>query len=141
MNDDRVIAGETAHVAGVTHDPSPFTALGVFAGIGAAVQHRLGRASLDGLRIAVQGAGSVGTHLCRLLHDAGATLSVADVDRAAVRHEVALTAARLRHDAPQSVHPSLRREPLIRPLQREMLPCPGSSRCSRARSVPSVPSQ
>ena len=62
-------------------DPSPVTALGVFLGIESAVKARLGRNDLAGIRVAVQGVGNVGLHLCRLLHEAGATLTVADVNR------------------------------------------------------------
>lgn len=62
-------------------DPSPITAYGVCLGIEAAVRFRLGRDSLDGIRVAVQGVGHVGLHLCRLLHAAGASLVVADVNR------------------------------------------------------------
>ncbi len=72
-------------------DPSPWTALGVFLGIQTAAGARLGQSSLDGVRVAVQGVGHVGLHLCRLLHEAGAKLVVADVDPdhlAAVRDEM-----------------------------------------------------
>ncbi|NBC22093.1 MAG: amino acid dehydrogenase, partial [Gammaproteobacteria bacterium] len=62
-------------------DPSPWTALGLFLGIRAAVETKLGTDSLDGIRVAVQGVGHVGWHLCRLLRDAGAGLIVADVNR------------------------------------------------------------
>jgi leucine dehydrogenase len=70
---------KSGHSAG--GDPSPITALGVFYGIESAAKARLGADSLQGLRIAVQGVGHVGLHLCRLLHAAGATLLVSDVDR------------------------------------------------------------
>ena len=62
-------------------DPSPWTADGVFLGLQAAVQHRLGLGSLDGLRVAVQGIGKVGYDLCRQLHAAGAQLTVSDVNQ------------------------------------------------------------
>jgi leucine dehydrogenase len=60
-------------------DPAPKTALGVFLGLKAAVKFRFGRADLEGLRIAVQGVGGVGYHLCRLLAAEGVRLFVADV--------------------------------------------------------------
>jgi leucine dehydrogenase len=60
-------------------DPSPKTALGVYLGIKAAVKFRMGRSDLEGLRIAVQGVGGVGYHLCRLLSNEGVELRVADV--------------------------------------------------------------
>jgi leucine dehydrogenase len=61
-----------------TGDPSAFTARGVYAGLRAAVRHRLGRDSIAGLRVAVQGVGSVGWELCRQLRADGAALVVAD---------------------------------------------------------------
>lgn len=66
--------------AGVGGDPSPFTARGVLYGIEAAVAFRLARRDLDGVRVAVQGLGSVGMTLCGLLHGRGARLVVADLD-------------------------------------------------------------
>ena len=62
-------------------DPSPMTALGVFLGIRAAAKARLGADSLQDVRVAVQGVGNVGLNLCRLLHKAGARLTIADVNR------------------------------------------------------------
>lgn len=59
-------------------DPGPKTALGVFLGLKAAVRFRLGRVSLEGLKVAVQGLGGVGYPLCRLLAAEGAALLVAD---------------------------------------------------------------
>jgi len=59
-------------------DPGPKTALGVFLGLKAAVRFRLGRSSLEGLKVAVQGLGGVGYPLCRQLAAEGASLLVAD---------------------------------------------------------------
>ena len=78
----------TDHVVGVTGgagDPSNSTAHGVFIGIRAAVRYKLGRDTLDGLHVAVQGVGHVGRFLCEYLHKAGARLTVTDIDRAALR--------------------------------------------------------
>ncbi len=63
-------------------DPGPFTSKGVFLGIKAAVAHKLGRHSLEGVHVAVQGTGSVGGGAARLLAEAGARLTLADVDAA-----------------------------------------------------------
>jgi leucine dehydrogenase len=81
----------TRHVAGIhdkpsdegtrSGDPSPATAYGTFIGIQAAVKERLGRDSLDGLRVAVQGVGNVGFDLARQLKEAGARLWVTDIHR------------------------------------------------------------
>ena len=79
---------ETSYVSGLPQsgesaggDPSPWTALGVFLAIEAAARVRLDRNSLDGLRVAVQGVGHVGLHLCKMLHEAGASVIAADVNR------------------------------------------------------------
>ncbi|MDJ0813331.1 MAG: Glu/Leu/Phe/Val dehydrogenase [Woeseiaceae bacterium] len=92
VEDMRSVKEQTDYVSGLPRsgdeaggDPSPMTALGVFQGIEAAVRFRLGKDSLEGVRIAVQGVGSVGLHLCRLLHEAGAELTVADVNRESLR--------------------------------------------------------
>jgi len=81
----------TRHVAGIhdkpsdagtrSGDPSPATAYGTFIGIKAAVKERLGRDSLEGLRVAVQGVGNVGFDLARQLKAAGAQLWVTDIHR------------------------------------------------------------
>jgi leucine dehydrogenase len=68
--------------AGGSGTSAPDTALGVFHGIRAAVAHALGVTDLDGRTVAIQGAGAVGGALARLLAEAGATLVLADVDRA-----------------------------------------------------------
>jgi leucine dehydrogenase len=87
--DLKLVALETRHVAGIADkpagngmrsgDPSPATALGVFIGLRATVEYRLGRSDLAGLRVAIQGLGSVGYRLARLLHEAGAALWVTDL--------------------------------------------------------------
>lgn len=85
--DMAVAATRTAYVTSTSEDadPSPWTALGVYRGIQAAVRHKLGRDDLDGLRIALQGVGHVGYPLARYLHDAGAQLIVSEVDRSKAR--------------------------------------------------------
>lgn len=69
------VAGE-GHAGG---DPGPFTARGIYLGIKAAVAHQLGRDQLAGVHVAVQGTGSVGGRLARLLAADGARLTLADV--------------------------------------------------------------
>lgn len=94
VDDVQIMGRETAHVAGLAKghdasgDPSPFTAYGVHLGIKAAVRHRLGADGLKGVRVAVQGLGNVGGHLARRLHEEGAALVVADIDKAAVARAV-----------------------------------------------------
>src|SRR5690606_34619646 len=91
--DMAIVRRMTRHVAGLpgaggAGDPGPTTALGVLHGIRAAVRHKLGRRSLKGCSVAVQGLGSVGYRLCQLLHGEGACLTVADIDRSRVERAV-----------------------------------------------------
>jgi len=65
-------------------NPAPFTALGTFLGIKAAVKFKLGKDDLAGIKVAVQGLGSVGYNLCEQLHAAGAELIVTDINQAAL---------------------------------------------------------
>ena len=82
------IARQTKYVAGlpvetgVGGDPGPHTSLGVFLGIKAAVKRALGKDSLDGLHLALQGAGSVAGGVARHAAAEGARLTIADVDSA-----------------------------------------------------------
>jgi len=69
---------------GKSGNPAPFTALGTFLGIKASVKYKLGRDELKGLKVAVQGLGSVGYGLCEHLHNAGAELFVTDINQAAL---------------------------------------------------------
>ena len=89
------IAKETGHVAGssaTTGDPSPWTALGVFLAMEAAVRHRWG-GGLKGRTVSVAGLGNVGANLCRRLAAAGAQLVVSDIREDAVRRIVEATGA------------------------------------------------
>jgi len=89
MSEDRmkVIATRTRHVSGLPAaagsaggDPGPFTALGVYLGIKAAATRALGVADMAGVHVAVQGVGSVGGSVARLLAADGARLTIADVN-------------------------------------------------------------
>jgi len=79
-----VLAVEAKRVFSGTQDPSPLTALGVLESIRAAVAFVDGSPSLEGRRIAVQGAGHVGEPLIRHLAEEGAKLVISDVDRTKV---------------------------------------------------------
>lgn len=81
------IAQQTSYVAGlpvaegaVGGDPGPHTSYGVYLGVKAAVKRALGKDSLAGLHIAIQGAGSVAGGLARRAAAEGARLSIADID-------------------------------------------------------------
>lgn len=83
------ISKRTSHVCGlpaedgsVGGDPGPFTAMGIYHGIRAAVAHKLGRDSVSGVRVALQGCGSVGGGVARLLAKDGARLILSDLDAA-----------------------------------------------------------
>ena len=82
---------ETQYVTGGgegSGDPSPVTAYGAYRGMKACALERWGDDSLEGRRIAVQGAGHVGSHLCRFIAEEGATIFVTDIDEAKVRRAV-----------------------------------------------------
>ena len=80
------VAGLPNSGSDVGGDPGPHTSLGVFLGIKAAVKRALGKDSVEGLHIALQGAGSVATGVALHACTEGATLSIADVDEDKARH-------------------------------------------------------
>lgn len=61
-------------------DPGPFTAMGIYHGIRAAVRYKLGKDSVEGVHIAIQGTGSVGGGVARLLAKDGARLTLSDIN-------------------------------------------------------------
>jgi len=83
--DAEIVAGVTPYVLGRTKgrvtsgDPSPFTAGGVFAGMKGALSHVFGNSDVAGRRVAVQGLGSVGFKVARLVTEAGGRVVVSDV--------------------------------------------------------------
>ena len=86
-DDMQVIARVSDNVVGVAPggggrhtDPGPFTALGVFAGIRAALRHRYDSDDLTHRSVHVQGVGDVGYPLARMVHDAGGRVLVSDLD-------------------------------------------------------------
>ena len=82
-----------AGLAGLSGDPSPVTAHGVFRAIQATAFQKWGSDDLSGKRIAIQGCGHVGAYLAKELSDAGATLIVTDIDAERVRAVVDATGA------------------------------------------------
>jgi leucine dehydrogenase len=104
--DLEIVRRVTPHVAGIAEggagDPSPATALGTFTGIQTCIAERLGRVHMKGLKVAVQGLGNVGTALAERLHEAGAELTVSDINEVAVKKAVrAFGAAAV---APEAIH-------------------------------------
>jgi leucine dehydrogenase len=87
LADLKLIARHSPYVTGVADadhqgDPGPKTALGVYHGMRAAVQAALGRQTLSGITVALQGLGNVGWALAQRLHADGARLIVADTNPA-----------------------------------------------------------
>ena len=86
--DMALVAQRTQYVSGLPvrgenaagGDPGPFTALGIFHGIKAAVKHALGKDSMEGVHVAIQGTGSVGGGVARLLAKEGARLTLSDIN-------------------------------------------------------------
>jgi leucine dehydrogenase len=95
------VAAQTRYIAGlpvetgVGGDPGPHTSYGVYLGLRAAVRRALGRDSLEGVHIAIQGAGSVASGLARRAAADGARLTLADVDAQRAERLAAETGARI----------------------------------------------
>jgi leucine dehydrogenase len=81
----RYVSGLPVADGAVGGDPGPHTSYGVFLGVCAAARRGLGKQSLAGLHIAIQGAGSVAGGLARLAAKDGAKISIADIDQARAR--------------------------------------------------------
>lgn len=85
------IATHTQHVTCTSNskfsnaDPSAMSARGVVKGISAAVHFKLGKDSLEGVNIAIQGLGSAGYNVAKQLHEVGAKLHVYDINTEAVK--------------------------------------------------------
>tara|TARA_B100001971_G_C18267956_1_gene595913 strand:- start:5595 stop:6716 length:1122 start_codon:yes stop_codon:yes gene_type:complete len=86
VNDIDHIYTETNYVCGIdkasggSGNPAPYTALGVFRGMQASVQKVYGDKSLKGKTIALQGVGSVGLELSRLIHEDGGQIIFTDIN-------------------------------------------------------------
>lgn len=95
VHDMDLIHQETNYVTGISKaygssgNPSPMTALGVYRGLQATAKVALGSDDLAGKTVAIQGLGSVGYGLARLVHEAGGKLIVADINQEAVGRAVA----------------------------------------------------
>ncbi|WP_240894592.1 Glu/Leu/Phe/Val dehydrogenase dimerization domain-containing protein [Fodinibius halophilus] len=76
---------ETKYVSGLpksiggSGDPSPVTAYGVYQGMKASAKKAYGSDSLEGKRIAIQGAGHVSSHLAKFLSKEDAELFICDI--------------------------------------------------------------
>jgi leucine dehydrogenase len=92
------ISRKTIHVAGLPHaakeggvsgNPSPVTAYGVYCGIRACVREKFGSDDLSGKKVAIQGLGAVGYALAQYLYKDGADLIVADLHQASLDRAIA----------------------------------------------------
>jgi leucine dehydrogenase len=90
----RWVAGRPV-VQGGRGDPSPLTALTVRGAVRSAVARHLGRPTLAGVRVGVQGVGHVGSALVSLLRDEGAVITLSDADPARARAEAERVGARV----------------------------------------------
>jgi leucine dehydrogenase len=70
--------------AGGAGSSGPATALGVFSGMQVACEHAFGERTLNGRRVLVQGAGSVGGALIEYLRSAGADVLFSDVEEKSI---------------------------------------------------------
>ena len=100
LDDVRTIGETTPHIGGIADgfgNASQSTALGVFHCMEASWRHLTGE-GLNGARVAIQGMGNVGKRLASLLLDAGATLTISDINAAACEGIDAKVAA------PEDIH-------------------------------------
>lgn len=79
-----------SNIFGISVDPSPYTAWGVFCAIEYAVDyfamdHFDGNRTLKGKRVLIQGLGKVGKKLLEYLTNAGAQVLVSDINEAALK--------------------------------------------------------
>ena len=93
LADIKIIGQETSYITAYEEtdqhdpDPSPHTALGVFRGIEAALKFQLQKPLSDS-HIAIQGLGNVGYYLAQHCHQAGARLTVTDINQQSVDRTV-----------------------------------------------------
>lgn len=85
LRDMEWIRMETKYVTGIpvslggSGDPSPYTGYGVYMGVKASAKIAFGSDSLEGKKVAVQGAGNVSYHLVKNLTKEGAKVYICDI--------------------------------------------------------------
>lgn len=80
--DMAIVHTKTDHVVGLagrSGNPSPKTAWGCYLGLKAAAEEKFGSADLNGLTVAIEGAGSVGTVYGELIAKEGGKIIAADI--------------------------------------------------------------
>jgi leucine dehydrogenase len=88
-SDMEFVRRETNHVVGLkglSGDPSPVTALGVYRGMKACAKFRYDDDGLEGKTVAVQGVGHVGYFLLKHLKEEGAKMIITDIDAEKVKN-------------------------------------------------------
>ncbi|PWN05802.1 Glu/Leu/Phe/Val family dehydrogenase [Rhodohalobacter mucosus] len=78
FTETKYVTGIPKHMGG-SGNPSPVTGYGVYMGMKAAAKRAYGSDSLEGKRIAIQGAGSVASHLANYVSKENAALFVTDI--------------------------------------------------------------
>jgi leucine dehydrogenase len=115
LRDMEIIRMETSYVVTVPEswggpgDPSPATAFGVVRAMRACLKEEFGSPDLQGRSVAVQGVGAVGEHIVALLAEAGASVTIADIDKEkteqiASQYNVQLTHPAEIHSLPVDVY-------------------------------------
>ena len=88
--DLEIVQQETKYVSGLSREagssgnPSPYTAYGCLVGVRATAKEAFGTDDLTGKRVLVQGVGAVGGRLAILLKEAGAKVTICDINDARV---------------------------------------------------------
>lgn len=89
--DLEVVKRETRWVTGLSREsgssgnPSPYTAMGCLVGMKATAKEAFGTDDLSGKRVVMQGVGAVGQRLAILLKEAGADVTICDINDEKVR--------------------------------------------------------
>jgi leucine dehydrogenase len=87
VEDIKIMSRVTKHLSGTDPekggggDPSPFTARGVYLGIGACLERVFASSKYENKKVLIQGLGHVGLELAKLLYQSGAKLIVAETHR------------------------------------------------------------
>lgn len=92
FTETKYATGIPKHMGG-SGSPSPVTGYGVYMGMKAAAKRAYGSDSLKGKRIAIQGAGSVASHLASYISKEEAVLFVTDIFREKAEHLAKQTGA------------------------------------------------
>ena len=85
---------ETDYVTGISRalggsgDPSPYTAMGCWMGMRASIKETMGKDSLAGQRVAIQGVGHVGYHLVKHVVQDGGKAVICDIDEGNLKQAV-----------------------------------------------------